>query len=92
MSGVKSPRGEQPGRVGAGWETELVLGGEVVCDQDDEPTTAGPDFNVPIPYRANRATRRAAAREARRTTSAPSGTPRGRQTGSSGFNGREAQR
>lgn len=67
MSGVKSPRGEQPGRPGARWETELVLGGEVVCDQDDEPTTAGPDFNVPIPYRPNRATRRAGARKARRT-------------------------
>jgi hypothetical protein len=86
VSGAKSPRGEQPGRPGVRWETELVSSGEVVCDQDDEPTTAGPDFNVSIPYRASRAVRRRAAREARRTTSAPSGTPRGPQAGSSGLN------
>lgn len=54
-----APRGERPGRPGAAWETELRLGGEHVIEDGAERP------------RANRATRRAAAKAARRTTTLP---------------------
>jgi hypothetical protein len=51
-----TPRGEHPGRPGTHWNTALVTSGEQLVD-DDQPTP-----------RPNRATRRAAARAARRKT------------------------
>jgi hypothetical protein len=58
-----SPRGERTPKPGAAWETELVRTETVVDDPDD---TRGPDMNLPLPPRPNRATRRALARAARR--------------------------
>ncbi|MGW3135936.1 hypothetical protein [Streptomyces sp. NPDC001139] len=75
MSGPSSaPRGEHTPAPGVTWETELVSLGEVVVDTDrgespfgwsDLPTTV-PGMNEPAQPRPNRATRRAAARAARR--------------------------
>lgn len=76
MTGPSSvPRGERSPAPGVTWETELVSLGEVVVDDDrgespfgwsDLPTTPPGDANAPVPPRPNRATRRAAARAARR--------------------------
>jgi len=57
-----SPRGERAGRPGAHWDTVLVRRERVI----DE--TSGPDMNQPVEPPPNRATRRALARKARRTT------------------------
>ncbi|MFH9823046.1 hypothetical protein [Streptomyces bobili] len=65
MTGPSStPRGEHTPQPGAAWERQLVRT-EVVVD-DPEDTTV-PGLNDPLPPRPNRATRRAAARAARRT-------------------------
>lgn len=54
MTGPSSaPRGEKPGKPGAGWETELVWTGEQIVPDD-----------TPDP-KANRKTRRAARRRKR---------------------------
>jgi hypothetical protein len=60
MSVSSSPRGEHPGRPGAAWETELHRYEVVVPDGDDS------SFAWTDTPRPNRATRRAAARAARR--------------------------
>lgn len=69
-----SPRPEHSPRPGVTWERQLVTTGEIVVDTDrgespfgwsDLPTTV-PGMNEPAPLRPNRATRRAAARAARR--------------------------
>jgi hypothetical protein len=57
-----SPRGERAPRPGAHWDTVLVRRERVI----DE--TSGPDMNQPDEPQPNRATRRALARKARRTT------------------------
>lgn len=69
-----SPRGEHAGTPGTTWQTALVTTGEIVVDTDrdenpfgwSELDTTVPDMNQPY-TRPNRATRRAAARAARRT-------------------------
>lgn len=75
MNGPSStPRGEHTPRPGVTWQTELVSLGEVIVDTDrgespfgwSELDTTGPDMNQPAAPRPNRATRRKAAREARR--------------------------
>ncbi|MHC3392067.1 hypothetical protein ACLQ2E_21770 [Streptomyces lavendulocolor] len=59
MTGPSStPRGERAGRPGSRWETELRTTGEQHVPDDAEPP------------RPNRATRRAAARAARRRPTA----------------------
>lgn len=58
-----SPRGEHAPRPGATWEQHLIRT-EIVIDDPDDTTTPG--LNDPQPPRPNRATRRAAARAARR--------------------------
>lgn len=77
MTGPKSaPRGEHTPAPGTTWTTQFVGLGEIVVDTDrgespfgwSELDTTGPDMNQPLPLRPNRATRRAAARAARRTT------------------------
>jgi hypothetical protein len=60
-----TPRGEHTPRPGVTWEQQLVRTETVIDDPDD---TSGPDMNQPLRPRPNRATRRAAARAARRTT------------------------
>ncbi|MEU1273028.1 hypothetical protein [Streptomyces sp. NPDC005799] len=61
MTGPSStPRGEHTPAPGITWDTQLVRHERVI----DE--TSGPDMNQPLPPRPNRATRRAAARAARR--------------------------
>ena len=67
---------ERAGRPGVTWERELRSLGEVVVPDDDGSPfgwaegfvseTAAPGMNLPQPPRANRATRRAAAKAARR--------------------------
>lgn len=57
-----SPRGERPGTVPVTWHTQLVRREQIV----DDPDTAGPDMNQPLPPQPNRATRRAQQRAARR--------------------------
>lgn len=57
-----SPRPEHAPRPGVTWQTSLVPVEQLV-DEDD---TSGPGMNQPLPPRPNRATRRAAARAARR--------------------------
>ncbi|MFJ8538137.1 hypothetical protein [Streptomyces sp. NPDC093591] len=65
MTGPSStPRPERSPRPGVTWETRLVRTEVVVDDPDD---TTVPGMNEPVPPRPNRATRRAAARAARRT-------------------------
>jgi hypothetical protein len=59
-----TPRGEHTPRPGVTWDTVLVRTEQHVDDED----TAGPDTNQPLPPQLNRATRRALARKARRTT------------------------
>ena len=64
MTGPSStPRGERAPRPGIAWDTVLVRT-ETLVDED----TAGSDTNQPLPPQPNRATRRALARKARRTT------------------------
>lgn len=58
-----SPRGEHTPRPGVTWEQHLVRTEQLVDDPDDTTT---PGLNDPQPPRPNRATRRAAARAARR--------------------------
>lgn len=58
-----SPRPEHTPQPGATWETALVRTEQVV---DDPEATTAPGMNDPLPPRPNRATRRAAARAARR--------------------------
>lgn len=58
-----SPRGEHTPRPGATWEQRLVRTETVAADPEDTTT---PGLNDPQPPRLNRATRRAAARAARR--------------------------
>lgn len=53
MTVSSSPRGERAGRPGARWDTELRTSEQVVDDDAPDP-------------KPNRATRRAAARAARR--------------------------
>lgn len=60
-----TPRGEHAGTPGAHWERQLVRT-ETVIDDPDATTVLG--MNDPFPPRPNRATRRAMARAARRTT------------------------
>jgi hypothetical protein len=55
-----TPRGEHAPRPGVTWDTQLIRHERVI----DE--TSGPDMNQPIEPQPNRATRRAAARAARR--------------------------
>jgi hypothetical protein len=76
MTGPSSaPRSERTPTPGVTWNTELVSLGEVVVDDDrgespfgwsDLPTTPPGNANAPVPAQANRATRRAVARAARR--------------------------
>lgn len=75
MTGPSSAhRGEHAPAPGVTWNTHLVHLGETVVDTDrdespfgwSELDTTGPDMNQPLPPRPNRATRRAAARAARR--------------------------
>ncbi|WP_171108627.1 MULTISPECIES: hypothetical protein [unclassified Streptomyces] len=66
MTGPSSaPRGEHTPAPGATWNTELVSLGETVVDLDDDESPFGWRELDPPP-RPNRATRRAAARAARR--------------------------
>jgi hypothetical protein len=60
-----TPRGEHTPRPGANWQTTEIIRVETLID---DPDTAGPDMNQPAPPQPNRATRRALARKARRTT------------------------
>jgi hypothetical protein len=61
---TSSPAGEHAGIPGAHWERRLVTTETVV---DDPEATTVPGMNDPLPPQPNRATRRAAARAARRT-------------------------
>jgi hypothetical protein len=63
---TSSPRGERAGTPGTSWETEIVSLGEVIVDTDDGESPFGWRELDP-PATPNRATRRAAARAARRT-------------------------
>lgn len=66
MSGPTSaPRGERAPQPGANWQTTEIIRVETLVDG---PDTAGPDMNQPVPPQPNRATRRALARAARRTS------------------------
>lgn len=66
MSGPSSaPRGEHAPAPGVTWNTELVSLGEVVVDLGDDESPFG-WRELPEPAQPNRATRRAAARAARR--------------------------
>lgn len=64
MTGPSStPRGEHTPRPGITWGQHLIRTETVIDDPDD---TIMPGMNDPQPPRLNRATRRAAARAARR--------------------------
>jgi hypothetical protein len=66
MTGPSStPRGERAGTVPATWNTHLVSLGEQVVDLDDDESPFG-WRELPAPPAANRATRRAMQRAARR--------------------------
>lgn len=66
MTGPSSaPRGEHTPAPGVTWERQLVSLGEVVVDLDDGESPFGRRKLEPPPA-ANRATRRAQARAARR--------------------------
>lgn len=66
MTGPSSaPRPEHAPRPGVTWNTELVHPGEVIVDLDDDESPFGWRELEPPPA-ANRETRRAAARAARR--------------------------
>lgn len=60
-----TPRGEHAPRPGVTWERQLVSFGETVVDLADDESPFG-WRELPEPPRANRETRRAAARAARR--------------------------
>lgn len=65
MSGVSSsPRGERAGTPGTTWEARIVTTGEIVVDTDDGESPFG--WREIDPPAANRETRRAARRAARR--------------------------
>lgn len=67
MTGPSStPRGEHTPAPGHTWQTEIVSLGEMVVDTDDGESPFGWRELDPPPA-ANRATRRALARAARRT-------------------------
>lgn len=73
MTGPSNPRREHAGVPGTHWNTRLISSGELLDTSsesllgDREPDTTSWDTNPPASQRPNRATRRAAARAARRT-------------------------